>query len=484
MKFSLLFAAAFAAISSLYSETLSFSGALSAALTKNPDVHIAAENLRLASLDEPALLAETDPVFGAEAAVLDDQAPRSAPAIQGAFSKQKRLDLYIRQSWLTGTEAEIFFDSLRTDSPAAFRPINPTVDAALGLSLRQPLLRYFWGRPDKANRRQARAGVEAARWRLKRAQENVAARTAIAYVNAWVADENIRIRARGVDDAKRLLTNYSEKQRYGLVTRSDFLQADASLRVQETELRTERSDFIQAQNALRADVFLGSTTVTVSDPTATGQWPAAIPEFEAAYAEALRRRPDYQAALQEKERAQWALRLERLNTLPELSAFGTYSSRGLSTERRAAWHDAGTFDDPVWEGGLALEVSIFRRRENVRREESLRRLKMAEWDAARLEETVRKDVSDAIERLANARERREAYKALVEVQRDRYKAEDENFRRGKSSTDLLIRFEDDVRQAERFYVRARADELIGWAQLAYATGTLLESIEHVYGVRP
>lgn len=446
------------------------------ALSNNPQIKIASEELRLSMLEEPALLALTDPTVGVRTSVAEDRGPRSAPAIQGPYTKTENLDFFVNQSWLIGTDAKLFFNTERRDSPAQFRPMNPTVDSQLGLEIRQPLLRYFWGRPDKAKRQQLRAGVRSYEEKFKRAQEMVAAQTAFSYVNAWFSNEMIAVQHKAVQDAERLLKKYTEKRSYGLVEKSDVLQAKASLRVQQTELRASLAARVQADNSLQAQLFREKTEEHPRDFELPLLPDVAFPTLEEAMDQAFQHRSDLKAAWEMKTQAEWTVRVHKLETLPELSAFGSYASAGLGPDRRRSWRGAESFDDEVWLGGLEFQVALSRKREKIKREEARRRLDIAAFNYRSVEEQVRQEVGDALERLKLHADRKKSYEELLAIQEERLKAEEENFNRGRSSTDLLIRFQDDIRQTKSQWLKASADELSGWAELAYVTGTLLETL--------
>lgn len=382
----------------------------------------------------------------------------------------------LRQSWLIGTEARVYWSSLRLENPASFRTIDPSVETQLGIELRQPLLRYFWGRPDKARRRQARAGVRAAEGRLDRTREEAAARIAYAYVELWVARENERIRVEALEAARRLRRATLEKRRYGLTDASDEAQVEASVRAEEAELRLARSLAAQSVNTLNALLMRGDAPFTFDGPALPALPVASTPIYSEALSAAMAARPDLAAARADVERAEALVRTETLRTLPDLALVGGYAGAGLSGDRGRAWRGARQFEDTVSKVGVQFETPLGRRQEKLRRDEAVRRLNQSRVELARAEERVRQDIRDALERLSLARERGAAYAELLGFERRKWEAERRDFDRGRSSTDTLIRFEGDVHRAEMQLARARADEWAGWAALALATGRLLEAL--------
>ncbi len=449
---------------------LTLATAVREAIESSPEVRRAQEEWRLASLEEPLLLANTDPVLGLKAQAANDRAPRASPAFQGSYADSRGLDLTMNQKWLVGTEAKAFFATQRMDNPAGFRPLNPTIDSRLGLEVRQPLLRYFWGRPDIARRRRARAGVAVTQGRLRRLQDAAAARAAQAYLEASVARETLTIREAGVGDAQKLLQSHREKRRYGLVEESDILQAEASLRAQETEAAIARSALAQADNALRSALWR-DTEEPFDAPLARPAAPQRpLPDRREILRQAWERRGDYQAAQAAAERAEWHLRAQTLETLPELSLFGSYVGAGLDGSASRSWGDAGSFDQRVVTGGLQFEFAFGRKREKLRREEARLQAAAAKAEADALRASIRREVFDGVERLSLARERSRAYGELLSIERRKLASAEEDFRRGRASTDLVIRFQGDIRRAESQALRASADEIGGWAELALAAG--------------
>ncbi len=450
--------------------------AVALALGQSPQVKRGEEELWLARLEEPGLLALSDPVFSARAGIQGDRGPRSAPVIQGASSDAQILDLTVRQNWLTGTDAQISFKTQRLDNAAIFRPLNPTIDSSLSLNIRQPLLKNFWGRPDVAKRRQARSRVLAAEERLKRLKEEIAAQTTLSYVECLAANEAADIRNSALADAKRLYEKYQEKSRYGLIDASDLLQVRVSVRTHDMELKMAQSLAAQAQTALKTAIY----NTNGAEFTGALEWPAPAPVTENEIENpnilqtAFAKRGDYQAARHELERASWFERVERLGTLPDLSAVASYASAGLDARTWRSWSDAASFEHQIMTAGLELQIPFGFKHEGLRRREAGLRLEMARSELRRLEKKIGKEIADARERRRLARTRLDDYRELLDLERSKLEAAEKDFRRGRADTDLLIRFQEDIHRTKALLSRARADEILTAFEVRLALGDLLE----------
>ncbi|MBI4369733.1 MAG: TolC family protein [Elusimicrobia bacterium] len=457
---------------------LSLVDVISEAVANSPAVARAMQEYALASLEEPGFLALTDPVFSASLSGADDRGPRTAPIIEGEYAKSTSLDLALTRQWLTGGQASFFFNTQKTDSPSYFRTINPTMDSELGFKFNQPLMRYFQGRPDIAKREGARSGVKAAEARLRRAQEEAAVQAAFAYVATIIAREQQKTHRAALEDSKQLRDTYAQKRRYGLSEESDLLQAEASVKTQEAELLLAQWQIDRSENLLRAALYWPHQE-PISELYLPKNPERAPPDFKTALSAALNNRGDLVAIRHEVERSGWFERLEKLQTLPELSAFVAYTSGGLNEKIFNAWKESLGLSRRVLSGGFEFQLSLGQKQESLRREQAHRQLEALKADLRRVEASCRQDAADAIEQITIAQQRRKTYEELLTIEERKLAAAQENFNRGRATTDLLIRFQGDIHRTKSNLIQAQADDLIGWAKLGLATGTLLETLQEI-----
>ncbi|MBI4249658.1 MAG: TolC family protein [Elusimicrobia bacterium] len=453
--------------------TLTFQNAVREALSRSPEVEAAHKESILAALEEPILLSNLDPRFQSSYFVADDQAPRAAPAFQGLRAQLEHWEAGFVQNTLLGTEARLRWTNERLKNQATFRVLDPSVDSRLSLDLRQPLLRYFWGRPDLARRQRARAGEDGARARLRQVQENAVLKAARAYLELHFAQEQIRIKTEGVKDAKILLAKNEEKRRYGLAEESDLLQARSSVELQETAVLIAESQRERAQNALWAAMHRESLPFRVE--TSSSEILPRDDDLEASDVKSLSSRPDVQSARKRREALEWNLRVGKLDTLPDLSLSLSYGAAGLAGDYGGSWQDLGSFSHSLKSAGLSLTLPFASTRERLARRQNLLQLEVAAAQAREAESRGLREIRDGRENLRLARLRVEAGRRLLELERRKFRAEEENFRRGRSSTDLLIRFQQDIRRAQANLLEAEMDEAVARLELRRCLGVLLEA---------
>lgn len=443
---------------------------LRAAVAASPEVSAAARRRDEAALDEPMLLANLDTKAVASYSYADDRRPRAAPVFEGSRAKVDRWEAGLTQTTLLGTEAKLAFRNEKLVNATAFRPLNPTVDSRLVLEFKQRLLRYFWGRPDIARRSRARLGLAAAEAGLERARADAVVLAARTYLELSYAEGLVVIRDAGVEDAKRLLTKYEERRRYGMAEESDLLQAKTSLELQEIERLVARSLLERAKVALAAALSSSSPASELKTGSVDYLPDAALMKMPEE--SALAARPEVVLARRQAEALGWAARVTRLDTLPDLSLDGSYSFAGLDTGYRNAWSDMAGWRHPVAAVGLNIAVPLGFRMERLTRRQADLRQAQAQAEARAAETFARRQWRDAREALTLASSRTAAVRRLVELERRKFSSAQEDFKRGRASTDLLLRFQQDIRRAEAELLRAETDEKIGLFELARAGGAL------------
>lgn len=442
------------------------------ALSASPEVGAAVLRLNEAALEEPLLLSNLDTQWTGSYLRADDRRPRALPIFEGDRSKLDRWETEFTQTTLLGTEAKLAFRSERLANASVFRSLDPTVDSRLALELRQRLLRHAWGRPDRLRRDRARLALAAAQTALVRVRADAAAGAARAHLELRCAERLRAIRAAGVEDARKLLAKYGERRRYGLAEDSDLLQAQASLQSQETELLIARSQVEMARVELAAAIFSTSPSSGLSAGEADAlPEDSLLPSDEDA---GLERRPEVVLARRHAEALEWDARLARLDTLPDLVFDASYAFAGLATGYARAWSDMAGWRHAVASAGLSVQIPLgFRRERLTRRQAELRRdAARAEVEAA--ETRARREWRQARESLSLSRLRESAARRLADLELRKYAAAQEDFKRGRATTDLLTRFQQDIRRAEAELLRAQTDEALARVELARAAGTMTE----------
>ncbi|MBI2386886.1 MAG: TolC family protein [Elusimicrobia bacterium] len=444
--------------------------AMRLAVERSPEAAAARARRDSAALEEPLLLSNLDPKALGSYSYQDDRAPRTAPAFQGARARTERWETGLSQTTLLGTEAKLVWRGERLVNPSAFRPVDPTVDSRLAFELKQRLLRYFWGRPDVARRSRARSGAAAAAADFALARAAAASAAASAVIELRAAQRLQVIREEAVADARLLLKRTEEKRRYGTAEASDKLQAQAALESAETELLLALSARERARHALSAALRAEGPAQDLEVSTAAPSGLPADADLPPGETEALAARPDLASARSRRDALLWAARVADLDALPDLSLDASYAFGGLDSTYGGAWSDMRGWRHPVAAVGMSVVVPLTFRQERLTRRQAALALSAAEAELAGAENAARRAWRDGRETLSLSRRRLAAARRLEAIERDKLAAGESDFRSGRATTDLLVRFQQDLRRARAELTRAETDEALALLELARQAG--------------
>jgi outer membrane protein TolC len=194
----------------------------------------------------------------------------------------------------------------------------------------------------------AKSGVSAAKSDVDRAEEQVAAQVARAYMTAVKADADVETAKANVELSEAVLEQAEHQKAAGTGTGIEITRA-------RVQLANNRQRLLETQNARRAAhlLLLRAMGASLETPLALTDGLAYVPveqsTIEEAKAAALKERPDLKTQQEREATARLSASATRLERLPALMAFGDYGSNGTGLDSTL----------PTRTYGLSLRVPIF-----------------------------------------------------------------------------------------------------------------------------
>ena len=156
--------------------------------------------------------------------------------------------------------------------------------------------------------------------------------------------------------------------------------------------------------------------------------------------------------------------------LPKLDAFGRYGVSGYGEDFSGAVDDVSFNEDNVWEVGINFEWAIGNRSANSQyRKKKLKRLQ-ANAQLERLEDDIKLDIKQVLQRIATSRGEIEATRLAKEAAEKVVEGEFTRFDIGQTSNVELLRAQDLLAVTSRSFFRAIADYNIALHELMRAQG--------------
>jgi outer membrane protein TolC len=304
------------------------------------------------------------------------------------------------------------------------------------------------------------AGVEASRYDVERAENDVAAAVARLYLLVARADAQAASRQADVKLFTELARIANDELQAGTGTRLDVAQGNVQLARGRQALLVARNDRETARlallNAIGADQ---SADVVLID--ALSSPPVAI-DAAAAIAAAHQRRPDLKALETEERAAKLLVDAQRDRRLPSvaLDFQGDYSGN-RTTDLLWSRRIAAMASVPIFRGDITAAIA----RAKLDLEDLRTRRSAAESD---VEQEVRSSllaIENANARVAVATENVTVAEEALTIARDRRAA-------GYGSPVEVDRAEDIYRQAHEDLIGAKTDAAMAWYALQHATGEI------------
>lgn len=398
----------------------------------------------------------------------------------GTSSDTRTWNAGVRRQLATGTTltAETSLD--RRSSNAGVNTSNLSQSADLALSLRQPLLRGFGRAVNTAGLESARAGFAASLGSFRDQVWRILTEAEAAYWTVARWQEQLELAESRLEVAETLLQEARERERVGLATKIEVLQAEAS--------RAEFLEDIIETNRILEDAYDQLLTYMgvllspeMGDPAEAFQV-ARLPgraeqdmEFETVWRQALS--VDPQLAQQEATVAQrqWDQVAARNALKPNLDLVLSGAYTGLDDkEAETAYESAFDRDGHFWAVGFEFSMPWGRRGEKAALTISENRLQQATLRYDELKQSLYREVRAAWRNLRSINQSLEAARLTVSLQEAAFEREKIKFEQGLSVFRDVLEVQRDLDNARIRLLQARYNSLVSDIEIDRLTGRLLE----------
>ncbi len=354
--------------------------------------------------------------------------------------------------------------------------IDPVHTGALEVSFRQPLLRGGGVRTSTHAIRVAKYSKDIADARTKLEAIQILANTDYAYWLLDAARRELDVRRRQYELALRQLDEANRRVDAGAAPQIEILRAESGLArrreaiiIADTEVRRRQRDLKRILN--RDDLALHTSTaiVPVTEPQPVGLHldGDALADF------AVQNRMELLELELQLAMDASAVDVERNATLPLLTLDSSFSTSGLGYTFNDAVRETGSTSFVDYSFGLTAEFPLGNHRAKARlRRARLQRIQRLATREQR-ELTIRQEVYDALDQLAQNWQRILAAGQEVALADRTFEAERRQFEVGLRTSTEVLEAAARLADAQSRRIRAIAAYEIAQVNIALATGTLL-----------
>lgn len=354
---------------------------------------------------------------------------------------------------------------------------NPDYASDVGISIRQPLLRGAGRQLNLAPIARARAAADQSIFQLRSDILDVITETEIAYWNLAYARATADLIASSIELAENLLEENRERERLGLVTSLEVLQA-------ETQLINQQEDSIRAERAIEDAVdALRRVTGSVSflDDLDETVWVYPLP------VEMVTLRPirevvadtvssDADAKAQER-----AIEVQRINRLlaedatrPNLDVTAGVDYLGRDTDGQRAYRGAYSGDGYNWNVGLEVRFPWGFRGAHARTRQAERTLEQEEVRLYDIRQQKALAARNAWRAVNTGLKRIEVTRKALELNEETFEQERARYGSGLVAYRQVLEAQRDFDRARSNYLLAVIDSLRAQVRLSRVDGTILD----------
>jgi len=348
--------------------------------------------------------------------------------------------------------------SLQSD----FNNPSDTENLALNLGLKYCL--YDFGRRG-LDTDMARGAAEITRLVLKGLQNDLIQQVTQGYYSVLQADAFVSVRADTVNDLQESLRVANELVDSGSALTLDVLNLEVQVAQARDELIRSRNGVKLALAAL--NTAIGSNLASASNMPDKVEQPQSRPE-ESNDPEAIRERPELQAARRMAEVRQAALDKSRREYFPTLNAFGS-----------ADWNSHASLDfQPSYFVGISAEVTLFDGfRRNAAVDAAAAMERVAEAEERRTADNLRLDLTSASIQILESWERLEVARKSIASAEEALRITQERYREGVADIPQLLTSQTGLTGTRARNVAALYDYLTAVSNLERAKGELIKHFD-------
>ncbi|GEP40762.1 TolC family protein [Brevifollis gellanilyticus] len=398
--------------------------------------------------------------------------------------------LFMQQSLLTqtgiqgklplGTEYQIYAstgvfrnDLNRQRPPAIF---YPEYAAAVGFSLKQPLLRDFGPSVNLAELRVSRknAVIADAKWELQ--FQRSLGQVIVQYFQLIFAVENVEVKREVAAFARTLVAENKKRLELGLLSPADVQEAEVAVAVAREEVITALGQVVERQTTLKTQILgtvdEGAGVVFLPKDSL----PIISPQLDRAkhLQSALQRRPDHRGALEEAEKQAIVVKYMRNQLLPRLDLQATLTANGLSGSYGSAFERAFERQGYDTQVGFQFSIPLGNRTAKANRNAAEHRQQQAILNIARSELTISTELDTVLAQVRTARAKMESTRESERLAGQLLETEQKRLEQGLARTFDVLRARAALAEARTRRLAAHADYNQAATNLHLVAGTLLE----------
>lgn len=463
-------------------EKLTRDDAIRRALEKNYSIQISGLDAAIDAAGVTTALGKFDPVLNASYTARESENPQLVDPLTGlrpAATLSESDDYELSLDGLTPWGLTYSLGASTTNSRGTFNLFADSYSTFAGVSGRQPLLKGFGFGPTLASIRIAQKDRVIGEWQFRQSVIDTITRVITSYNELNFARASLRSALRSRELAAALLAENETRFRVGRISEFDVTSARSRLANREENILIAERRVRDAENGLKQLISDERTPALLDygfDIEPPAPPPLVVPDAAADFQVALAKRPDYQQALLQVQRAEINHRLRRNQLLPRVDLVGSYGYAGLDRDFDTSRRIVRDEDNRSYSYGVAVAIPLTSTTERGLYRAARLGRRQAEINLERIEQEIVVRVGNAAGQIETTRKRVDSAKYARELGQLTLDAEEKRLRAGTGTTFFVSQQQEILSGLEVSELRAQTDYLNAVAVYDAQLGVTLEKL--------
>ncbi|HAJ57231.1 MAG TPA: hypothetical protein DCL35_05620 [Candidatus Omnitrophica bacterium] len=442
------------------------------ALENNFDVQIAKFDAHIKRNDLLEEVSIFDTVLTAKASFEDDELKKNN-TIAGSKALTNKYSVNLSKHLPTGTTVTLDVGDTRSSTNSSFSSLNPSHEAVNRISVTQSLGKNFLGLADRNQIKITKKDIENSDWTSLERIESSLAQTQEAYWKVVLLTWQLDIKREMNWKAGELYETYKNKITFGLIEDPDLFAAEANMIQRQNEVLGA----IEALNSAKDDLLLllneDSRRVRIR-PLDKLSLDGPRVDFSDSLKSAIENRKDYKKAKNDIDKRKLSLVVKKNSLWPEIDLEASFARNGLARKYREAFKEVYNEDNPEVFIGITVKVPLENRLARGQYNKAKLEQARALVELKKTERKILTEINDLVTRVNIQVGRVLTQKRVVSLQEKKLNAESHRFKFGRSGSDIMIRYQEDLLNAKLAYAQSLFEYRVGLIDLKAAENTLLK----------
>jgi len=401
-----------------------------------------------------------------------DDKKKTATTLSRTKTATNEYSLGVEKKLPTGSSLKIDTEHSLIDANSSSSAINNYNESSFKFSLNQSLGKNFFGLTDRSNIKITKINIDNAEYSSLGEIENTLHDAQTAYWSIVLKEKELNIKSDMLKKAERLYSIYKENYERGTAEKGDLFAVEANMRARKNEVLIARLEKEIAKNNLLFLLNEEDTHIQLQPVDSLTTTLHSVNVYET-LREAVLHRRDYKIIKNKIESQNIDIKTKKNALWPEIDLEASFLKNGLASNYQDSWNETVDRNNYEFFTGITFRISLGNRSAKADLEKAKLNKEQLLLFLKRTERLMLKEINNKVKEVNSLKNQVELLTSISKLQENKLKEEMKHLSYGRSSSDTIIRYEEDLLQASLNLASSSFKYRVSLIDLDLAKNTLL-----------